>query len=98
MSAAWTRREFVRRAGLTAGGLVFAGSAADLLAACGAPGADSATSSGVGLPASIKIGMNTTLTGKAAAEGELAKKAADLAVDEINAKGGVGGKAKRSIP
>lgn len=94
MSADWTRREFFKRAGLTAGGLVIAGGAGDLLAACGAPGADTSNSSSSGLPAQVKIGMNTTLTGKAAAEGELAKKAADLAVEEINAKGGIGGKAK----
>lgn len=94
MSAAWTRRQFVRKAGLTAGSLVLAGGAADLLAACGAPGSETGGSSASGLPAQIKIGMNTTLTGKAAAEGELAKKAADLAVEEINGKGGIGGKAK----
>jgi branched-chain amino acid transport system substrate-binding protein len=94
MSADWTRRDFVKRAGLAAGTIALGGSAAELLAACGAPGSDASTTTASGLPATIKIGMNTTLTGKAAAEGELAKKAADLAVEEINARGGIGGKAK----
>ncbi len=94
MTGAWTRRDFVKRAGLAVGTIAIGGSGAELLAACGAPGSDTSTTIASGLPETIKIGMNTTITGKAAAEGELAKKAAELAVAEINNKGGVAGKGK----
>lgn len=89
-----SRRAFLKRAGLVTGSVVVGLSAADLLAACGAPGASDTTTSSTGLPAQIKIGMNTELTGKGATIGQLAQKAAQLATDEINGKGGIGGKAK----
>jgi branched-chain amino acid transport system substrate-binding protein len=40
----------------------------------------------------IKIGLNVELTGLAADLGDLSKKAADLAVEEINAAGGINGR------
>lgn len=89
-----SRRSFLKRAGLVTGSVVAGLSAADLLAACGAPGASETATSSSGLPAQVKIGMNTELTGKGATVGQLAQKAAQLATDEINAKGGIGGKAK----
>ncbi|MCP5152682.1 MAG: ABC transporter substrate-binding protein [Ectothiorhodospiraceae bacterium] len=41
---------------------------------------------------SIKIGFNVPLTGFAAADGTSALKGAELAVEQVNARGGVGGK------
>jgi branched-chain amino acid transport system substrate-binding protein len=94
MAARLTRREFGKRFGWAAGGLLGAASAADVLAACGAPGSETQSSGSGGLTDKVKIGMITTVTGKAADEGDLAVKAAQLAVEEINGKGGIGGKAK----
>lgn len=91
----WSRRDFLKRTGLAAGALGLAGVAPELLAACGAPGADTAGGATAGgLPSTIKVGYITTVTGKAADEGSLAIKAIQIAVDEINGKGGIGGKSK----
>ncbi len=91
----WSRREFLKRTGRAAG-VVGAGLAfPELLAACGAPGSESSgSSSASGLPSTIKVGFITTVTGKSADEGSLAIKAIQLGVDEINGKGGIGGKSK----
>jgi branched-chain amino acid transport system substrate-binding protein len=91
----WNRREFLKKTGLAAGALGLAGFAPGLLEACGAPGSDTGTTAlGSGLPSQIKVGYITTVTGLAAGEGALAIKAINMAVEEINAKGGIGGKAK----
>ncbi len=90
----WTRRDFMRRGAATVGSAAVGLSLADLLAACGAPGSEQSSGGGAGLPGTVKIGMNTELTGAGAQTGQLARAAADLAVAEINGKGGIGGKAK----
>ena len=61
--------------------LLSAAAAAIMLAGTAAQAADS-----------IKIGFNVPLTGFAAADGTSAKHGAELAVEQINAAGGVGGK------
>ncbi|MGB7774086.1 MAG: ABC transporter substrate-binding protein, partial [Pseudolabrys sp.] len=53
----------------------------------GLPGAQSAKLEG----RSVKIGCLVPLTGKGAEWGQGAKPAIDIAVEEINAKGGIGG-------
>ena len=45
MTAKWSRRDFVKRAGTTAGGLVFGTALADFIAAC-SQGTTSGTSGG----------------------------------------------------
>lgn len=91
----WSRREFLKRSGVGASALGLSVLAPELLAACGAPGSESTgSSSSSGLPSAIKVGFITTVTGKSADEGALAIKAIQLGVDEINAKGGIGGKTK----
>ncbi len=60
--------------------------AAGLLAGCGSNGTDSNASEGSGSSA-IKIGGVGPLTGAAAIYGNAAKNGAQIAVDEINAKG-----------
>lgn len=56
--------------------------AATLLAVMGAPGA-------AAQPASLQLGLLTSMTGPAAATGEDQKRAVTLAIEEINAAGGV---------
>ena len=65
-----------------------------LLAGCGAaPGADKAASDkGNTIGKTVKIGVNMELSGAYAAPGNAEKNAIKLAADEINAKGGIGGK------
>src|SRR5215475_3155951 len=53
----------------------------------GATGADAANLAG----RSVKIGCQASLTGKGAEWGEAAKVSMEIAVEEINAKGGIGG-------
>ncbi|MGM0125041.1 branched-chain amino acid transport system substrate-binding protein [Enterococcus sp. AZ194] len=64
-----------------------------LLSACGAGGAAGPKKSGNSAEGdTIKIGMNMELSGKVAAYGYAEKEGIDLAVEEINADGGVLGK------
>lgn len=64
------------------------------LAACGAAPSDTTETSGVSLSdtKTIKLGYNLELSGGVAAYGLAEKNAADLAVEEINANGGIDGK------
>ncbi|MGT2866379.1 ABC transporter substrate-binding protein [Streptococcus fryi] len=70
---------------------------ASVLAACGAAPSSNTETTGVDLAATdvktIKLGYNLELSGPVAAYGLAEKNAADLAVEEINAAGGVDGKA-----
>src|SRR5512142_3157768 len=74
------RREFLKLAG---GGSVLA------LAASAIPGGAFAAPAGVKGP--IKIGYQAILSGALAGYGEFHKMGATMAVDEINAKGGIAG-------
>jgi branched-chain amino acid transport system substrate-binding protein len=69
------------------------------VSACGSKGADgqggTATSGGSaagGKGGVIKIGMVADLTGKSALTGEFKKRGAEIAIEEINANGGIDGK------
>ena len=62
--------------------------AASLLAGCGGSGASGSSSSGD----TFKIGVIGPLTGGAAAYGNAVQYSAQIAVDEINAAGGINGK------
>jgi branched-chain amino acid transport system substrate-binding protein len=93
----WSRRDFLKRTGVGAASLGLAGAIPSLLEACGAPGTDTTSTAGGGLPSEVKVGYITTVTGKSADEGALAIKAINLALDEINSKGGIGGKAKINL-
>jgi branched-chain amino acid transport system substrate-binding protein len=46
----------------------------------------------------IRIGFNVPLTGFAAADGNSALKGAELAVEQVNAAGGIGGKSLEPAP
>lgn len=63
------------------------GAAATIFAMLAANGAEAASLSG----RSVKIGCQVSLTGKGAEWGEAAKVSMELAVEEINGKGGIGG-------
>ncbi|MGT2743130.1 ABC transporter substrate-binding protein [Streptococcus plurextorum] len=63
-----------------------------VLAACGAAPSSSSSSAGNPIGDTIKIGYNLELSGAVAAYGQQEKNGADLAVEEINAAGGVDGK------
>ncbi len=74
-------------------GMLFA--SAVLLSACGAHGGGGATNEKEGKKSdsdTIKIGLNLELSGAVAAYGNQEKEGAELAVEEINAKGGINGK------
>src|SRR5687767_5208341 len=64
-----------------------------VIASCAGPGAapSAATGAPVQKPASYKVGSVLPLSGPAAALGQFAREGFDLAVEEINAKGGVNG-------
>ena len=65
---------------------------AALLAACGSAPASNTTATGNEIGDTIKIGYNLELSGGVAAYGQAEKNGADLAVEEINAAGGIDGK------
>lgn len=65
---------------------------AALLAACGAAPAGNTSSAGNEVGDTIKFGYNLELSGAVAAYGQAEKNGADLAVEEINAAGGIDGK------
>jgi branched-chain amino acid transport system substrate-binding protein len=72
-------------------------------AACSTPGAPSggsAAAGGSGAPTKgeLKIGVTLPLSGGAAADGQPALKGAQLAVDEANAAGGIGGYSIKLVP
>ncbi len=89
-----TRRDILKRAG---GAAVGASSLATLLAACGSSDTPSAT--GAANPASasdskdaIKVGVLFSLSGALSIAETSMKNATILAIDELNAKGGIGGR------
>ena len=64
-----------------------------VLTACGAaPSSSSSSASGTKIGDTIKVGLNLELTGSVSAYATAEKKGAELAIEEINAAGGVGGK------
>ncbi|MCG7346522.1 ABC transporter substrate-binding protein [Sporosarcina sp. ACRSL] len=79
---------------------VFAATAlfAGLLAGCGAGGSGNGASSSGSGGDTIKIGLNLELSGAVASYGTGIKQGVDLAVEEINAAGGVDGKEIQLIP
>jgi len=89
-----TRREVLKRAGAAAVGTTAVGS---LLAACGSTGTSStATTStaaaGGGSSDAIKVGVLFSLSGDLSIAETSMKNATMLAIDEINARGGIGGR------
>lgn len=89
-----TRREVLRRAGAAAIGTTTLGS---LLAACGSSGTSetaSATTAAGGSAANdaIKVGVLFSLSGNLSIAETSMKNATMLAIEEINARGGVGGR------
>ena len=69
------------------------GGAAQPTSAAPAAGAKPAASSGPALSGdALRVALNTEITGAGSLTGDLAKKAADAAVEKINASGGVGGR------
>ncbi|MGQ7408927.1 ABC transporter substrate-binding protein [Streptococcus suis] len=65
---------------------------AALLAACGAAPTSNSSAAGNEAGDTIKLGYNLELSGAVAAYGQAEKNGADLAVEEINAAGGIDGK------
>lgn len=78
-----TRRNFVKLSG--AASIL----SATALAGCGSSGSSASTASGAGSASAFKIGNIGPLTGAAAIYGTATKNGAQLAVDEINAAGGI---------
>lgn len=78
-----TRRNFVKLSG--AASIL----SATALAGCGNSGSSASTASGAGSSSAFKIGNIGPLTGAAAIYGTATKNGAQLAVDEINAAGGI---------
>ena len=78
-----TRRNFVKLSG--AASIL----SATALAGCGNSGSSASTASGSGSASTFKIGNIGPLTGAAAIYGSATKNGAQLAVDEINAAGGI---------
>lgn len=62
------------------------------LGACGGSGGGASSSGGGGSGEPIKIGADVPLTGPLAGNGQDLKKAYQLGIDEINAKGGINGR------
>src|SRR5256885_16730018 len=73
-----TRRRFLKSTGFAVGGL-------------GLPRALSAGTADLKLKKPIKIGCQTILSGPLGGYGEFMRKGATLAMEEINAEGGIGG-------
>jgi len=72
-----------------AGAVSIAALVAVSLAACG--GSSSASSGGSGKKSTVYFGVSSATTGQYAAYGEQFKEAFDLAVEQVNAKGGING-------
>ncbi len=87
-----TRRDVLKRAGTAALGTTAVGS---LLSACGTTVASKSTSTAgatTGASDAIKVGVLFSLSGNLSIAETSMKNATMLAIDEINAKGGVGGR------
>ncbi|HEL2401443.1 TPA: ABC transporter substrate-binding protein [Streptococcus suis] len=65
---------------------------AALLAACGTVSSTNSSAQGVAIGDTFKIGYNLELSGAVSSYGQNEEKGANLAVKEINAAGGIGGK------
>ncbi|MCE0768084.1 ABC transporter substrate-binding protein [Pseudonocardia kujensis] len=87
MTAPRTTRKFRRSRGPAAALTAAAAAGSLLLAACGSGGTATAASEGP-----IKIGLLATLTGASAADGLGAQRGAELAIKELNARGGFRGR------
>lgn len=70
--------------------LAFASTA--MLAACGAAPSAGSNAAGTTVGETVKIGLNFELSGSVAAYGKAEENAAQLAIEEINAAGGIDGK------
>ena len=69
------------------------------LGACGDSGSSSsAEAPRAGAKGTVKIGLPAPLSGRSAADGEMAERGARLAIDEINARGGVEGYTFQLVP
>jgi ABC-type branched-subunit amino acid transport system substrate-binding protein len=85
-----TRRDVIKRAGAAALGTTAVGT---LLSACGSDSAKpAATAADLGGGDAIKVGVLFSLSGNLSIAETSMKNATLLAIDEINAKGGVGGR------
>jgi branched-chain amino acid transport system substrate-binding protein len=84
---ALSRRAFMTRLG-AAGGLLVSGG---LLQACGGGSGDGASASGGGAKGPLKLGYARPTTGPTASSFALLFTPADMAIDELNGKGGIGG-------
>jgi branched-chain amino acid transport system substrate-binding protein len=79
----------------------FVAGAVLVLVACSSGGSSSAPSAGTSAAATkgtLKVGVTLPLSGGAAADGQPTLKGAQLAVDQINEKGGVGGYKLELVP
>lgn len=65
---------------------------AALLAACGTVSSTNSSAQGAAIGETFKIGYNLELSGAVSSYGQTEEKGANLAVKEINAAGGIGGK------
>jgi urea transport system substrate-binding protein len=83
-----TRRDVLKRAGAAALGASAVGS---LLSACGSSSSKQAAAAGTGNDA-VKVGVLFSLSGDLSIAETSMKNATMLAIDEINAKGGIGGR------
>jgi branched-chain amino acid transport system substrate-binding protein len=72
---------------------VLVATAALVVTACssGTPAPAGSTGTGGGTKGTLKIGISLPLSGGAAADGQPTMKGAKLAIDQVNAKGGIGG-------
>ena len=69
-----------------------------LFAACTTGASSAAPSAAVASKGELKLGVTLPLSGNAAADGQPTLKGAQLAVDQINTKGGVGGYKIKLVP
>lgn len=88
-----TRRDLLKRAGVAALGTSAAGG---LLSACGTDSSDKSTATAAsgsgGAGDAIKVGVLFSLSGNLSIAETSMKNATMLAIDELNAKGGIGGR------
>jgi urea transport system substrate-binding protein len=90
-----TRRDLIKRAG---GAALGASSLATLLAACGSgDGGSTATAGSPDTKDAIKVGVLFSLSGNLSIAETSMKNATMLAIDELNAKGGIGGRKIKPI-
>ncbi len=84
-----TRRDVLKRAGAAALGTTAVGS---IVSACGTSGSKQATAATAGGGDAIKVGVLFSLSGDLSIAETSMKNATMLAIDELNAKGGIGGR------